>query len=156
MIHNTRASLTRAFLSMKVRLIHLCYPCLERLWRRIEHTCVCNHLHIYINGRTCAYTPPRRMPCVLAETVQIGLSSSKEALESTKLELQKASSVGRPLDRVVLTVHPSFASQHLQSLGSWDKVKRQTVRGILDQARQNFHMHPRPWWVYSQRGHFCG
>lgn len=54
-------------------------------------------------------------------------------------------------DRVIFTIDATSASQHLLAIGSWDETKRQTVRAVLEEARTNFHWHPRRW-----REGFCG
>eukprot|EP00903_Cladosiphon_okamuranus_P019481 g17914.t1 len=68
-----------------------------------------------------------------------GISSLVEGLQNEGLS-------DAPWDRLVFTFDPMYASQILLSTGSWDEGKRQTVRKVLQQARTNFHRHPRPWY----------
>lgn len=37
------------------------------------------------------------------------------------------------------------SSNYLASLGSWDDRKREAVRKVLREFRDNFHQFPRPW-----------
>lgn len=37
------------------------------------------------------------------------------------------------------------SSNYLASLGSWDDWKREAVRKVLREIRDNFHQFPRPW-----------
>eukprot|EP00904_Undaria_pinnatifida_P012050 jgi/Undpi1/7976/HiC_scaffold_24.g10448.m1 len=49
-------------------------------------------------------------------------------------------------DHIVFRFEPTFASQHLASVGNWDSARREVVRKVLQEARKNFHVHPRPWY----------
>eukprot|EP00903_Cladosiphon_okamuranus_P019865 g18259.t1 len=68
-----------------------------------------------------------------------GISSLVEGLQNEGLS-------DTPWDNLVFTFDPMYASQFLLSTGSWDEQRRQTVRKVLQQARANFHRHPRPWY----------
>lgn len=61
------------------------------------------------------------------------------------MELGNTGFLDLPYDRVLFTFHPSYASQHLLAVGNWDEARRNAVRMVLQQARENFHKHPRPW-----------
>lgn len=78
--------------------------------------------------------------------MQIG-QTSLDVVRVIVRELEATGIAKAPYDRVMFTFHPSYASQHLLAIGNWDETRRQSVRTILQQARQNFHRHPRPWWV---------
>ncbi|CAN0162597.1 unnamed protein product [Ectocarpus fasciculatus] len=58
------------------------------------------------------------------------------------------------LDRVFFSVDLMLASYHLVNVGSWDGKKRDIVRQVLQEARSNFHRHPRPWYDENPRCHF--
>lgn len=73
---------------------------------------------------------------------------STQPILAVQRDLMAAGVSGQqPWDRVVFKVHPSYASALLLNLGSWDEPKRQLVRRVLREARENFHRHPRPWYV---------
>ena len=81
--------------------------------------------------------------CISVLNLQLGLATA--AIESVKTELENTGIANAAYDSVIFTFHPSFASQQLLAQGNWDEAMRHTVRTILDEARQNFHRHPRPW-----------
>lgn len=68
-----------------------------------------------------------------------------EGMLAVREDIKNAGTLSRPWNRVVFTFHPSFASSLLANVGSWDEPKRQIVRRVLREARDNFHQHPRPW-----------
>lgn len=70
-----------------------------------------------------------------------------ESILAVQKELLATGLSNRSWDRVVFTFHPSYASTMLLNLGSWDASKRQLVRRVLQEARENFHRHPRPWYA---------
>lgn len=53
-----------------------------------------------------------------------------------------------PWDTIVLKVTQSMASRYMVAVGSWDSFKRGIVRDVLKEMRKNFHVSPRPWWVF--------
>lgn len=71
-------------------------------------------------------------------------------IRNVKTELESTGFANMPYDNVVFEIEPSFASRHLMSIGSWDEAKRNSARKVLQAARENFHRHPRPWWVHLQ------
>ena len=79
--------------------------------------------------------------------MQAELSSTRE-IETFKIELENTGFTNAPYDNVVFTFHPSFASQYLLAVGNRDESRRNSARKVLHEARQNFHRHPRPWWMY--------
>ena len=81
---------------------------------------------------------------LLPVNVQTGLGS-KAAIERVKAALLTDGLSDARWDHVVFAFDPSFASQHLASVGNWDEARRDVVRRVLQEARKNFHVHPRPW-----------
>ncbi|CAN0267356.1 unnamed protein product, partial [Laminaria digitata] len=71
------------------------------------------------------------------KVIQVELNSTK-ANEIAKKELQNTGLAKAPYPTVVFTFHPTFASEHLSALGSWDEARLTTVRRVLHEARQNF------------------
>ncbi|CAM9840597.1 unnamed protein product [Ectocarpus sp. 6 AP-2014] len=69
-------------------------------------------------------------------------------------KLQESGIEGQRWDRVVFSLTATLASQHLVNIGSWDERKRKIVREVLQEARSNFHRHPRPWYDENPRCHF--
>lgn len=68
------------------------------------------------------------------------------SLGSVKAEINgTAGMASLPWDRLVITMVPTLSSKHFVATGSWDERKNEVVRGVLQEARQNFHQHPRPW-----------
>lgn len=92
---------------------------------------------------------PITLPNPLAVNAQLYIVQpalkSAEVMKSVKMQLFDAGFVNVPYDRVMFTFHPSFASQHLLAVGNWDEARRNAARTVLQQARENFHKHPRPW-----------
>lgn len=82
--------------------------------------------------------------------VQAALRSTN-VIESVKIQLEGVGFANAPYDNVLFTFHPSFASQHLLAVGNWDGPRRHAVRKVLREAKENFHQHPRPWWVHRLR-----
>ena len=76
---------------------------------------------------------------------------SIKAIESVKRDLSANGFADAPYDRVRFTFHRGFPSRHLIAVGNWDETRRNTIRTVLQEARQNFHRHPRPWWVGVDR-----
>lgn len=72
---------------------------------------------------------------------------SAEAIERVALAMKNGGLVNQRWDYIIFAFDMSFASQHLSSLGGWDEARRQTVRKVLAEARNNVHVHPRPWWA---------
>ena len=68
-----------------------------------------------------------------------------EDIERARLALSENDAIGEGWDRVMFTFSLSFASRHVLAAGNWDEDRRQSLRRIIGQARQNFHLHPRPW-----------
>lgn len=66
-------------------------------------------------------------------------------LDGVKGEIEERGITNLPWDRLVITMARSLASAHLAATGSWDERKKQIVREVLQEARSNFHQHPRPW-----------
>ncbi len=46
--------------------------------------------------------------------------------------------------KIVLS-RPHASTNYLARLGSWDEWKREAVRKVLREFRENFHRFPRPW-----------
>lgn len=70
---------------------------------------------------------------------------SAEAIEGVTWIVKNRGLVDQPWNHVVFTFEMSFPSQHLCTLGGWDEARRHTVRKVLAEAKDNFHVHPRPW-----------
>ena len=68
-----------------------------------------------------------------------------EFLESLKANITWEGLANVPWDRVLITVSSKLASSYLAMAGSWDEKKREIGRNVLQEARKNFHHHPRPW-----------
>ena len=68
-----------------------------------------------------------------------------EFLEDLKVEITSKGLANVPWDRVLIMMPSSLASSHLIAAGSWDERKRELSRNVLQEARKNFHYHPRPW-----------
>lgn len=75
---------------------------------------------------------------------------STEEVEIAKRELESIGFENTPYDNVVFTFHPSFAAEQLVTVGNWDGPRKSIVRSVLQRARNNFHRHPRQWWVVSR------
>lgn len=90
--------------------------------------------------------PPRAHHWAHAVKPQNGVKST-EGILTVQTKIQNAVLSNQPLHRVVFTFHPSYASSLLLNAGSWDEPKRTIVRQVFQEARQNFHRHPRPWYA---------
>lgn len=64
------------------------------------------------------------------------------------MELWNTGFQNAPYTTVLFTFHPNFASDYLIAVGNWNEAKRWAIRTVLHRARENFHRHPRPWWVH--------
>ena len=76
--------------------------------------------------------------------VQVG-TKSLEVFEVARRAINEDEFKDEGWDRVMFKHDASFACRHLLAIGNWDDDRRQLVRTIIGQARQNFHVHPRPW-----------
>lgn len=90
-------------------------------------------------------TMPSDMGSTYFSSRQGNMLLPPESLTAMKNQLQSSGFSNLPLDRVIISFNPSFASQNFVSSGSWDASRREIVRGVLAEARTNFHRHPRPW-----------
>eukprot|EP00752_Nemacystus_decipiens_P006550 g5898.t1 len=90
---------------------------------------------------------------VTLKTIQPDGRSTDE-ISAVQRELHVNGSSNLPWDRVAFTIHPSHATNVLMNLGSWDEPKREVVRRVLHEARENFHRHPRPWYDEHPRCEF--
>ena len=68
-----------------------------------------------------------------------------EFLENLKVEIASKGLANVPWDRVLIMMPSALASSHIVAVGSWDERKREIGRNVLQEARKNFHQHPRPW-----------
>ncbi|CAM9440628.1 unnamed protein product, partial [Ectocarpus fasciculatus] len=75
-------------------------------------------------------------------------------IASVQRELEAAGFAGRTWRHLVFEVDKSWTAHRLTNLGSWDQSKRETVRDVLRQMRQNFHRHPRPWYAEDPQCRF--
>ena len=91
--------------------------------------------------------PTSEVPPIFTSIVQVS-SGSMEVIERARLALHE--DTDQSWDRVMFEYDLSFAGRHLLASGNWDEDRRQRVRIIIGQARQNFHRHPRPWWVMQR------
>ncbi|CAM9498525.1 unnamed protein product [Ectocarpus sp. 13 AM-2016] len=80
--------------------------------------------------------------------------SFKRSILEIKRQLQQSDIKHQRWDRVVFSVDLMLASHHLVNIGSWDKRKRNIVREVLQEARSNFHRHPRAWYNENPPCHF--
>ncbi|CAM9214294.1 unnamed protein product [Ectocarpus sp. 8 AP-2014] len=85
--------------------------------------------------------------------VEASASFTQSILE-IQTQLQQSDIKRQRWDRVVFSVDLMLASYHLVNVGSWDERKRNIVREVLQEARSNFHRHPRPWYDGNPRCHF--
>lgn len=83
---------------------------------------------------------------MLRSLIQVGATSLEE-FEVARLAVNADNFTDEGWDRVMFTHDSSFACRHVVAVGNWDEDRRQLVRSIIGQARHNFHVHPRPWWV---------
>eukprot|EP00752_Nemacystus_decipiens_P015660 g13975.t1 len=75
---------------------------------------------------------------------------STDGILSVLSDLHRDGPSETPRKRLVFTFSPMYPSrQFLLSTSSWDERKWQTIRRVLEQARANFHRHPRP--RYSEK-----
>lgn len=72
-------------------------------------------------------------------------TSSAESLENALKELDDEGFENLSWDQLKLVLHRSHASNYLADVGSWDGLKREITRGVLQEFRDNFHQFPRPW-----------
>ena len=77
-------------------------------------------------------------------TEQVG-ARSLDTMERAVSSMNGGEFKNEGWDRVMFKYDLSFASRHLLAIGNWDEDRRQRVRTIIGQARQNFHLHPRQW-----------
>ncbi|CAM9300435.1 unnamed protein product [Ectocarpus sp. 8 AP-2014] len=80
--------------------------------------------------------------------------SFAQSIREMKTKLQQSDIKRQRWDRVVFSVDLMLASHHLVNIGSWDERKRRIVREVLQEARSNFHRHPRPWYDENPRCYF--
>eukprot|EP00752_Nemacystus_decipiens_P017727 g15895.t1 len=74
-------------------------------------------------------------------------TSSMEFLEGALEEIDVHGQDHLEWDHLKIVLSRSHASSNfLASLGSWDDWKRQAVRKVLRELRDNFHQFPRPWY----------
>jgi len=73
-------------------------------------------------------------------------TSSVEGLESALEEIDTKGLDRLEWDRLKIVLRrPHAGTNYLASLGSWDDWKREAVRKVLREFRDNFHQFPRPW-----------
>ncbi|CAN0106888.1 unnamed protein product [Ascophyllum nodosum] len=63
-----------------------------------------------------------------------------------KVQYSRDKALQLPWDHVLFTSDATFAGQQLLTIGSWDETRRAIVRTVLQEARFNFHRHPRRWY----------
>ncbi|CAM9182579.1 unnamed protein product [Ectocarpus sp. 8 AP-2014] len=80
--------------------------------------------------------------------------SFTQSILEIQTQLQKSDIKHQRWDRVVFSVDLGLATYHVVNVGSWDERKRNIVREVLQEARSNFHRHPRPWYDGNPRCHF--
>lgn len=73
-------------------------------------------------------------------------TSSNHDLEMALKEIDANGFDNLGWDRLKIVLRqPHASSNFLASLGSWDGWKREVVRKVLREFRENFHLSPRPW-----------
>ncbi|CAM9920162.1 unnamed protein product, partial [Hapterophycus canaliculatus] len=84
--------------------------------------------------------------CTL-RTVEADAPNAEEDLDTALAEIDARGYESLDWDRlkiVLSRVHTS--ANNLASPASWDERKRETVRRVLGEFRENFHQSPRPWY----------
>ena len=71
---------------------------------------------------------------------------STEDLEGALEEIDVHGLDNMEWDRLKIVLRRAHASSnYLARLGSWDDLKREALRKVLREFRDNFHQFPRPW-----------
>ncbi|CAM9998318.1 unnamed protein product [Ascophyllum nodosum] len=108
-----------------------------------EHPCVSVNWLAYFNFGVPSTDLPEGI--ILTNVTETNINDV-EFLEDLKVEITSKGLANVPWDRVLIMMPSSLASSHLIAAGSWDERKRELSRNVLQEARKNFHYHPRPWF----------
>ena len=72
-------------------------------------------------------------------------SNSVDSIKFARLAIKENELTDQGWDRVLFQYDLSFVGRYFAAIGNWNEDRRQRVRRIIGQARQNFHLSPRPW-----------
>ena len=109
----------------------------------------------YPNIVRATYSPSSEMTpfhirsCTKLDAIVRNLQETKidevEFLGNLKVEIASKGVANVSWDRLLIMMPSALASSHIVTVGSWDERKREIGRNVLQEARTNFHQHPRPW-----------